>query len=359
MIRPLPNTWLCALPDPPQILGPHCADDEILLHLGEAWYPPSPAVIGVLSSNLPVHRYPDSRSQQLREALAEYCGKDISANHIVVGNGSDALIDLIISAYADLERPVVAPAPTFFAYASSAISRHIDVVTTGRHGREQSFSLDADLLIRSLPPTTGVVFIASPNNPTGEYVPIETIRQIALATTGVVVVDECYYEFAGETALTLIEECRNVVILRSFSKSFALAGLRVGYAVADPSITSVLSKVSQTFPVNILAQKCAIAALSSLDYYRPLFAKTLDLRSKWQSALTGLGFNALLSRANIMLIEYSNIFGNNLSLALRNERIHVADFHVRGDIRDSIRLSVHTLEILDRVIASLKKILST
>lgn len=257
MNLPTANSFLDALPRPGTIAGPHnAAPGDLLLHLGEAWYPPAPAVMECLASAPPdFSRYPDASCRELRENVATYCGAGTTADHVVIGNGSDGLIDLLACAFAGPARPIAAPAPTFFAYGNAAIARGIPLLTGGRAGQEDGFLLDVDCLLDGLPGGTGIVFLANPNNPTGEMVATDTIARIAAATRALVVVDECYYEFAGQTALGLLAEHPNVVILRSLSKSFALAGLRVGYAVGHPAVIEAVARVDQTFTVNAVAQQ--------------------------------------------------------------------------------------------------------
>ena len=337
---PLPNDWIAPLPAAPRTVGPHNAPpDALLLHLGEAWYPPAPSVVAELSSLSPLlGRYPDSLSVDLSTALAAYAG--VHADQVVVGNGSDGLIDLIVTAYAGPDRPVVAPAPTFFVYGATAALRRAPLFTAGRRSQAEGFVFDVEPFLASLPPNPGVIFLANPNNPTGGLIPPADLARIAAATSALVVVDECYFEFAGTTALELLSAHANVLILRSLSKSFALAGLRVGYALAHPAIVQTLAKVDQVFSVNLAAQRCALAALRSLDYYRPLFARTAELRALWSEALTGLGLRVFPSAANILLVDYSALTPENVAPVLRERGIFVADFHARPGLQNCFRVAV-------------------
>ena len=315
MALPVPNSWVAALPAPKPLAGPHSAGPgDLLLHLGEAWFPPSPEVYAALAGmGDRIARYPDSLSQELRRELATYAGHGLTAENIMTGNGSDGLIDLLISTYAGDGRPVSAPAPTFFVYGHSAALRRAPLLTDGRLPQAAGFSLDPGYV----PPASGIVFLASPNNPTGDLLSREASRRIAGSTEAVVVIDECYYEFAGETALALLPRFPNLVILRTLSKSFALAGLRSGYAIAHPQIISALSKADQTFSVNVAAQVASVAALRSLAYYQPLFTRTMELRGEWTAMLLAAGLRVFPSSANILLAEYA---GKPLAPALRRIR---------------------------------------
>ncbi len=348
---PPPNAHVAALPPPPAIPGPHSTSpNDLLLHLGEAWYQPAPAVREALA-NLDAHRYPDTLATALRTALANYCGAPFTPANILPGNGSDGLIDLIARAYAGPSRPVAAPAPTFFVYATAAHLAGAPLHTNGRANQADNFTFDVDAFLAELPPTTGVIFLASPNNPTGDIIPTESIRRIAATTQALVVVDECYHEFAATSAISLLADHPNVLILRSLSKNFALAGLRVGYAVAHPDIIATLARVDQTFSINAAAQAAAVAALHSLPYYEPLFARTIELRTIWTERLTALGLHVFPSRANILLAEYPT--ATPLAPILREHGIHVADFHHRSGIDRCIRVTIDELPALARLEAAL------
>ena len=358
MPLPQPHLWIDALPAPKPIPGPHCtAPGDLLLHLGEAWYPPAPAVVETLAglaNHLP--HYPDSLCHGLREALAGYCGHGVTAEHLLVGNGSDGLIDLLVRAYAGPDRPVVAPAPTFFVYGHSAALAQAPLLTTGRRGQAEGFGLN----LAQLPTRPSVLFLANPNNPTGDFTPLATLRALAEAQPEtLLVIDECYYEFAGETALPLLADHPNVVILRSLSKSFALAGLRVGYAVAHPEIIATLTKVDQTFSVNVAAQACALAALESLDHYQPLFQRTQELRAQWTKQLTAAGLHVFPSRANILLCDTRALSPEPLAPRLREQGIYVADFHQRPGVEGCVRVTVGDEAALARVLAAMSGLIPT
>ncbi len=357
MPLPLPNPAVAGLPAPKPIAGPgNTAPGALLLHLGEAWYPPAPAVAEVLAGLAGrAARYPDPLSVALRNELASYVGHGITPEQILVGNGSDWLIDLAVRAYAGPSRPVVAPAPTFFVYGHSAKLQGAPLLTSGRASQAEGFAFDA----AALPREAGVIFLASPNNPTGDLIELETVRQVAASTDALVVVDECYYEFAGVSALPLVRELPNVLILRSLSKSFALAGLRVGYAIGHAEVIAMLARADQTFSVNVAAQEAAVAALRALDYYRPLFAETIQLREHLTQRLAELGFRVLPSRANILLADYSALTDRNLAGCLLDRQIHVADFHHRGEIQRCLRITVGDRAMNERLLEGLRACLAS
>jgi histidinol-phosphate aminotransferase len=349
---------VAALPLRKPLAGAHnAAPGDLLLHLGEAWYEPAPAVLEALAGiGSRVKRYPDTYSMELRKELAAYCGGGVSEENIYVGNGSDWLIDLLMASFAGLRRPVVAPAPTFFVYGQSAALREAPVRTVGRRPQAEGFALDADALVADLAKATGLVFLASPNNPTGDQLDQATVARIAEATDALVVIDECYFEFAGKSAIKLLAKFPNLCLLRSLSKSFALAGLRAGYLVAHPEVIEAVTRADQTFTVNVAAQTCALAALRSLDYYQPLFERTAVLRKEMASRLTKIGLKVFPSRANILLAEYSSV--EPLAPKLRERGIHVADFHVRPGLERCIRITVDERPAIERLATALLEIRS-
>ena len=162
---PSPNLWIETLPTPKLIIGPHLAPrTDLLLHLGEAWYPPAPAVRAELLGLGPaISRYPDSQSLELRQQLATYLGHGLGMEQIMTGNGSDALIDQLVSAYAGPDRAVVAPAPTFFVYGLSAIQRRAPLQTTGRRNQAEGFALDVETLLAEAATHPGIIFLANPD----------------------------------------------------------------------------------------------------------------------------------------------------------------------------------------------------
>jgi histidinol-phosphate aminotransferase len=248
----------------------------------------------------------------------------------------------------------VAPAPTFFVYGQSATLRGVPVRTAGRRPQEEGFGLDADLLSEDLAKQTGIVFLASPNNPTGDLLDLATIARIVESTEALVVIDECYYEFAGESALRLLATHANLCLLRSLSKSFAFAGLRAGYLVAHPGVIDAVARADQTFAVNVAAQVCAVAALQSLDYYRPFFTRTAVLHNEMAAGLTKAGLKVFPSRANILLAEYRS--REPLAPKLRERGIHVADFHARPGLERCVRITVDEQPAIERLCVALMDI---
>lgn len=307
--------------------GPHKSLDAIRLDKGELPFPPSPHVQrAIAQATATSHRYPEVTATALRQALAHYTG--LASEQIIVGNGSDDLIELLLKVIAQPGDEVIIPIPSFFVYWFSAQLLGLKPVFVQR---TPDFCLDVAQILRQVTPRTKLLFLANPNNPTANYTPKETIVQILDQVSCPVVVDECYYEMCQSTVADLLTTYPQLIILRSFSKSFGLAGLRVGYALAHPSWIDALYRAAQLFPVNQLAIVGAIAALEDMAYAQANWATILQERQHLAIALTNLGLTVYPSVTNFLFIgtEPLNRPSPQLVTALQQQNIFVADFGLK------------------------------
>jgi histidinol-phosphate aminotransferase len=244
-------------------------------------------------------RYPDPTAADLRAALAGYTG--VAPEQISVGNGSDELIQNLMLTFATGGKVVIAT-PTFGMYAVHAT---IAGATPVPLPRGPDFSVDPEAVIAAAgQPGVRVVILCSPNNPTGNTIPLEVTRRILEGTRAVVVVDEAYYEFCGETAVPLLADYPHLVLLRTFSKAFGLAGLRVGYMLAGKEVTEAVGRVKQPFNVNAFSQLAAARLLK----WRPVFAERIRKiclsRDELLAAMQGVpGVTVYPSRGNFLLFR--------------------------------------------------------
>jgi histidinol-phosphate aminotransferase len=249
-----------------------------------------------------LNRYPDREAAEVRDALAGYLGHGLGAAHIWAANGSNEVMQQILQAFGGPGRTALSFAPTYSMYPEYARNTH----TRWIEGmRREDFSIDVaaavDVIAREKP---DVVFLASPNNPTGTAIDPAELRAIVEAAPGVVVVDEAYAEFrrAGTpTALELLSEFPRLLVTRTMSKAFAFAGGRLGYVAADPAIIDVLRVVRLPYHLSAVSQAAAIAALRHAD---ELLAKVDDLRAardELAAWLSGAGFDVAESDANFIL----------------------------------------------------------
>jgi histidinol-phosphate aminotransferase len=294
------------------------------------------------------HRYPDPQQRALREALADYTG--VGAEHIVAGHGSDELIDLLLRALLEPGDLVVDCPPTFGMYG---FSTRVAGGVTIEAPRRDDFSLDVDA-VRKAAGGAKAVLVASPNNPTGN--PLRRDELDALLTTELlVVVDEAYVEFAGESCASLVPKHENLVVLRTFSKWAGLAGLRAGYAMMPPALASVLMHIKQPYTPNVAAEVAMRASLEDrerlMDGVRTIVAE----RERFRRALEALEFAEVFpSEANFLLVRLPGFEGRQVRDAMAQRGLFVRYFDTPR-LRACVRISVGLPEQNDRAVEALRE----
>jgi len=219
--------------------------------------------------------------------------------NILPTNGSDEVIEIVSRAY---KGETLIPVPTFSQYEASADRGELSkALVNCLHDGEYVVNY-SDRQLKS----ASLVWICNPNNPTGTRIPRENIIDILQRAKGMVVVDECNYEYLGETVVDLIDKYENLIISRSFSKNFGLAGLRLGFAISNPQNIKRLAIFCQYFRVNRMAEKAARKVLKYLHYYREAWEKIKKVRDKFVWQINELGFSAYDSQANFVLVEFKN-----------------------------------------------------
>jgi histidinol-phosphate aminotransferase len=276
----------------------------VTLASNESPYPPSDKVLAAIRGALQgLNRYPDGSGHYLRHALAQH--HKVPAESIVVGNGSNELIELLARTFVRPGEEVVIPHPSFVVYPSivQAVGGTRVVVSLKDH------RIDLPRMRRAITPLTKMVFVANPNNPTGTIVTAEEVEKFLdkVPDHTIVVFDEAYYDFAEgpdfPDALGHLRHGKRVVVLRTFSKMAGLAGLRVGYAVADPGCVALMNRIRQPFNVNTLAQVAALAALEDEAHVRRTVEAVREGIRELSSALATLGIQCVPSRANFIMVE--------------------------------------------------------
>ncbi|HEX2780908.1 MAG TPA: aminotransferase class I/II-fold pyridoxal phosphate-dependent enzyme [Gemmatimonadaceae bacterium] len=242
-----------------------------------------------------VTRYPNLYAAQLKEALGGYLG--VAADRIVTGCGSDDVLDSAIRAFAEPGDAIVFPEPSFAMipiFARMNGLRPVPVRLT------TSLDLDAEGM---LAPSARIVYICSPNNPTGGSMSRGAVERIVERSGGVVIIDEAYAEFAGEDFLDLVASSERVLVARTMSKAFGLAGLRVGYATGAPALVAEVEKSRGPYKVNALAERAALAALGEgLAWARSHVTEAIANRERLASELRSRGLSPLPSTANFVLV---------------------------------------------------------
>ncbi len=257
------------------------------------------ALIGALDR---IHHYPDGESTRLRRRLARYLG--VSPAHLFFANGVDNVLTCLGLAFLDPGDRCVVGVPSYTAYRSLAVVMGADVVEVPL--RDWRFDVPA---MAAAAGHARVVFVCNPNNPTGTILRTDEVQELLTRTPPetLVVLDEAYAEFADDPAfpdaIALLRRHPNLMILRTFSKIYGLAGLRVGYAIASPELTAPLNQVREPFPVDRLAQVAAEAVLEDDGYVRAGLENNRAGKAFLAGALTGLGLRHLPSQANFVFVD--------------------------------------------------------
>jgi len=244
-------------------------------------------------------RYPDPQGEDLKGGIARLTGT--CSDNIVLGNGSDELIQLILQTFGGPGKRVIIPAPTFSMYRIHGQITGTEPVEVPRDGQ---FGIVLEDMLREMKhPATRVTFIATPNNPTGNSVPANLIKKMVEEVSSLVVVDEAYIDFGGETVLPLLAKYPNLIVLRTFSK-IALAGLRVGYLLAHPDVTRELLKVKQPYNVNAFSQAAARAVIGYWPLFQEQIAEIASERERLTAEMVKLnGLTVFPSQANFILFR--------------------------------------------------------
>lgn len=310
----------------------------IKLNTNENPYSPSPKAMEVLQ-NLDsewLRRYPDPFARDFCQAVSNALG--VPTDWIIVGNGSDDLLNILVRCCAEgNERKVVYPMPTYVLYRTLSAIQPAQVV-------EVPYSADFKLPIEELVAANGAItFIASPNSPSGHLVPLDDLRKLAEEVSGIVAIDEAYVDFADYTALPLVEEFDNVIVLRTLSKGYSLAGLRMGFGVANPKLLSGLFKVKDSYNIDAIAIAVGTAAMEDQAYKNACGEKVKLSRKKLIVELKNLGFTVLDSQGNFVLATPPEGNAESIYLALKERGILVRYFKQAG-LEDKLRITVGTDE---------------
>lgn len=314
-------------------------------------------VENVLRAVKQANRYPVSGSPQLVEALAGYHG--VAPDEIMVGNGTNEIIDLLVRAFVGRDENVVFPVPSFIVYP--LVCRQCEIKGIGVDCRD--LRLDMPAMRAAVDDKTRMVFICNPNNPTSTYttaVELDTFLD-GLRDDILVVMDEAYYDYVDAPdypdSMSLRNKRKTIVVLRTFSKFYSLAGVRVGYTVADPGVVKALHQIRQPFNVNVVAQAAALGALEVMDELRPLAKETIAERERVRQTMLELGLVCPPSQTNFVFVDLGD---NPLDLfaAVYKEGVVIRRMGQFGASRNSYRISIGTIEENDQLIAAARKAMS-
>jgi len=314
----------------------------IKLNANENPYPPAPGVQTVLS-NFDVAEfrlYPDPDSTELRVAIAALPDVNVDPAYVFCGNGSDEILSFIFYAFFDSDRPLVFPEHTYSFYPVYAGYYNIPFK---KIPLATDFSVNIDALLE--PDSCGII-CANPNAPTGIYLPVKAIRSLLdrYPRDRVVVIDEAYIDFGGQSVIPLLGEYPNLVVVRTFSKGYCFAGARLGYVVANPELITALRTTKNSFnhfPVDSLTQRIGIAACREWSYYKGIHLRISETRDRFASRLRRAGWQVLPSFANFVFARKKGMEGRAVYEAIKASGILVRFFNHPG-ITEFVRISIGT-----------------
>ena len=328
--------------------GEQPRDEGIVkLNTNENPYPPSPkalaALEGFLSSDR-LRKYPDPLGTAFRQTAGRVLKVDPDA--ILIGNGSDDILTILTRAFVPEAGLVVSPTPSYLLYRTLAQLQG---------ARFQTVAFTNDWNLPRPWPVRGahLTLVANPNSPTGTVVPIADLERLAQELPGPLIVDEAYADFAETNALNLVR-LGNVVITRTLSKSYSLAGLRFGFGIAPPDLVREFNKVKDSYNCDALSLACAAAALDDQDYMRQTRAKILRTRTRLVQTLPALGFSVLPSQANFVWARRDDRPVKPIFEELKRRRILVR--YMNYDGYDGLRISIGADAEIDRLLDELRNI---
>lgn len=320
----------------------------IKLNTNENPYPPSPKVFDAIRAALTsdrLRKYPEALGTTFRRAAGSVLG--IDPDSILIGNGSDDILTIVTRAFVPQGGLIASPTPSYILYKSLAEiqgARFCSVPLTPGWNLPDPWPIrDADL-----------TFLPNPNSPSGTLISPLDIQRLQEQSSCPLILDEAYVDFANQSGLQLASS--RVVVTRSFSKSYALAGMRFGFAVADPVLVRELVKVKDSYNCNVLTLSAAVAAIEDQEYFQAIRTRILATRERMAIALRGLGFEVTPSEANFLWCRRTDRPVKPLYEELKQRKILVRYMNYEG-YGDGLRISVGTDEEIDKLLANLMEIL--
>ncbi|MBN2314528.1 MAG: histidinol-phosphate transaminase [Sedimentisphaerales bacterium] len=323
--------------------------DIIKLNTNENPFPPSPEVMKVLGAfeAEKLRRYPDPMGEDFRQAAAKVHG--MKPENIMCCNGGDDLLTMAFRAFCDESRPVAYPVPTYSLYPVLAKMQNCQAI-------EIPFDDEFNLPVKLTKTDAALTIVCNPNAPSGSFVSIGEMASLADELPGVLLIDEAYVDFAEDNCTALIKDFDNIIILRSLSKGYGLAGLRFGYAMAQPELIAGLMKIKDSYNVDALAIALAAAAIKDREYFNKTTNEVKKARDILVERLRGLKFKVPASRANFVLAESKSCPAKVIYEKLVQRNIYVRYFNLPG-LENKLRITVGTIEQNEKLISALEEIL--
>ena len=323
----------------------------IKLNTNENPYPPSPRVLAALrkATSRSLRLYPEPLADSLRAVAATVYG--VKPENILAGNGSDEILSIIMRSFVGSQDRVALPVPTYSLYDTLIAIQQGERITVDY---PPDFSVPEALASQN----AALTFLCNPNSPSGTLVPLQDIERLARAVSGILVIDEAYVDFAESeraSTLPLVRHFPNLVVLRTFSKSFSLAGMRIGLAFASEEIISGMMKVKDSYNLNRLSLVAATAALRDMPWTTRNIRRIQQSRRQLSAGLRKMGFYVYPSHANFLMARKKEQNLKDVYEKLKSKKILVRYFDVRG-LQDSLRITVGTPQEIRALLKEMKAI---
>lgn len=324
----------------------------IKLNTNESPFPPSENVsFATLNESKLLHLYSDPQSSVLTLKVAEFLG--VEPENVLMTNGSDEILNFAFMAFGDNKHPFTFPNLTYGFYPVFA---KLNGIPYNEIALNDDFTINVDDYVN----IGSNIVIANPNAPTGLTLSLSDIEKIVASNKDfVVIIDEAYIDFGGESCLPLIKKYDNLLITRTFSKSYSLAGARLGYGIGNASLISDLNTIKYStnpYNVNRMTSAAGVAAIDSASYYMDNCKKIIENREYAKRVLAEMGFFVTDSNANFLFVKHPVISGENLYLSLRKNGILVRHFN-KKEISDFNRITIGTRTQIETLLSTIDKIL--
>ncbi|MFH0975768.1 MAG: histidinol-phosphate transaminase [Spirochaetota bacterium] len=328
---------------------PANVEEYTKLNSNENPFPPFKQVLETIkkTADEKLRFYPDPNSKSLRETFAKQ--NRLKSENVFAGNGSDEIFTLIFRGFIEPGGVAAFPYPSYSLYYTMAEAHGIKY---DKINLKKPFDVDFNEFLKK---KYELVIVANPNNPTGRGIETDKIEKFLKKFNGLLVVDEAYVDFYGESAIDLINEYDNIIITRSFSKSYSLAGLRIGLAIANSEIIRGLFKLKDSYNLNRISEAAAIAAVLDNRSFKYNIEMLINNKEYLENQLTMLGFETIPSKANFLFVTHPQVKAKQIYEELKNKKILVRYFE--GPIQaDYIRITVGTMMQIKSLVAELSSI---
>lgn len=348
-LKPRPEVARLAAPSPPEQPAP--GQRLVKLNTAEAPFPPSPKVMAAIRDlePEPLRAYPSPTADRFREAAARLHG--VAPENVIAGNGSDELLAIAMRAFVPAGGRIATPWPAYPQYGVLAALRGAEHV---RCEWTANWTFPAQGLLAS---KAEAIIVPNPSDISGTLVSFEELAQLAEKFRGLLVIDEAYADFADGNCLQLIRERENVLVTRSLSKGYALAGLRFGYALAGQSVIAAMIKAKDPHNTSAISQTAAIAAIEDQEYAAQMWKHVREERARLTLELQLFGFEVPASQANFVLVRHPELPSTSeLYEGLRKQGVLVHHSNEKG-FADALRITVGTSQENNALLGALEQLL--